>query len=345
MAISLWATSTMRNGGEDICQILYLMGIKPVWDGPTRRVVDLEVIPPSILLRPRVDVTVRISGMFRDSFPQLVRIISKSINLIANLNEPPEDNPLANSVRDNNTINRIFGSAPGSYGAGLQELISYSNWNNLEDLSEAYLSWSNWSYDNNFEGKYSRAELESVLKDIQVVIHNQDNKEHDILDSDDYYQFQGGLTAAIKMISGKFPEIYHGDLSKFRNSKISKLSFEIDKVVRSRVVNPKWKEGMKKTGYKGAFEFSATLDYLYGYDATTNLVTDKTYSSIYNSWLKDSDLLNFFKEHNAWALRDIAQRFLEIINRKMWINPEKEIIDDLKFIINQTESKIEKNDF
>ena len=345
LAISVWATSTMRNGGEDICQILSLMGVKPVWDGPSRKVINLEIIPISVLGRPRVDVLLRISGMFRDSFPELIRLISKAINLVSNLDESNKDNPLAHKYKNNESIDRIFGSAPGCYGVGLQDLISNSAWETSDDLAEAYLSWSNYKYDNNSEGQFARIELEKALKDIELVMHNQDNKEHDILDSDDYYQFQGGITAAIKKISGNSPEIYYGDLSKFRNSKITKLSTEIDKVIRTRVVNPKWIKGMQENGYKGAFEFSATLDYIYGYDSTTNLISDWAYESIYKTWLCDIELQKFLIENNPWALRDIAERFLEIINREMWDCSSNKIKDNLKLIVNNMDNKIEKNDF
>ncbi len=345
IAISVWATSTMRNGGEDICQILYLLGVKPIWDGPSRRVVDLEIIPLSVLDRPRVDVTLRISGMFRDAFPQLVKLASKAINLISNLNENDKFNPLAGALKDGDPINRIFGSAPGSYGAGLQELISNSNWENIDDFGESFLNWSKWIYNDNLEAIEDKKSLENALKNVQLVVHNQDNKEHDILDSDDYYQFQGGLSSAVKKLSGKLPEMYHGDLSKFGLSKISKLQVEINKVVISRILNPKWINGMKDNGYKGAFEFSATLDYLYAFDASTEVVADWCYEEVYKSWLCDRDLRNFFLENNPWALRDIAQRFLEIVNRKMWNNCSSDVIENLKNIIINTDSIIEKNEF
>jgi len=345
IAISVWATSTMRNGGEDICQILYLLGVQPIWDGPSRRVVDLEIFPLSVLERPRVDVTLRISGMFRDAFPQLVQLTSKAINLVSNLNEDDKFNPLAGASRDGNPINRIFGSAPGSYGAGLQELISNSNWENIDDFGESFLNWSKWIYSDNLEPIEDKKSLENALKNVQLVVHNQDNKEHDILDSDDYYQFQGGLSSAVKKLSGKFPEMYHGDLSKYGLSKISKLQEEINKVVISRILNPKWINGMKDNGYKGAFEFSATLDYLYAFDASTEVVSDWCYEEVYKSWLCDLDLRNFFLENNPWALRDISQRFLEIVNRKMWNNCSSDVIENLKNIIINTDSIIEKNEF
>ncbi len=302
----------MRNGGEDICQILYLLGVQPIWDGPSRRVVDLEIIPLSVLERPRVDVTLRISGMFRDAFPQLVKLTSKAINLVSNLNEDDKFNPLAGASRDGDSINRIFGSAPGSYGAGLQELISNSNWENIDDFGESFLNWSKWIYSDNLEPIEDKKSLENALKNVQLVV---------------------------------FPEMYHGDLSKFGLSKISKLQDEINKVVISRILNPKWINGMKDNGYKGAFEFSATLDYLYAFDASTEVVSDWCYEEVYKSWLCDLDLRNFFLENNPWALRDIAQRFLEIVNRKMWNNCSSDVIENLKNIIINTDSIIEKNEF
>ena len=345
IAISVWATSTMRNGGEDICQILYLLGVRPLWEGTSRRVIDLEIIPLSILNRPRVDVTLRISGMFRDAFPQLIKLTSKAIDLISTLNEKEDLNPIAGALNKGDSLHRIFGSAPGSYGAGLQELISNSSWDNIEDFGESYLNWSKWIYHDNAEPIENKESLENALKKVQLVVHNQDNKEHDILDSDDYYQFQGGLTSAIKMLNGKFPEIYHGDLSKFRLSKITKLKDEINKVVRSRVLNPKWINGMKENGYKGAFEFSATLDYIYAFDATTEVISEWCYKEIYNSWILDEDLKYFFLNNNPWALRDISQRFLEIINRGMWTNCSSDVVENLKEIIINTDAKIEKNEF
>ena len=182
IAISVWATSTMRNGGEDICQILYLLGVKPIWDGPSRRVIDIEIIPLSILNRPRVDVTLRISGMFRDAFPQLISLVYKAIKIISQLDEDIKLNPISASYKNQGSVNRIFGSAPGSYGAGLQELISNSSWDNINDFADSYLNWSKWIYSDGNEPIENKKELEHALKNVQVVIHNQDNREHDILD-------------------------------------------------------------------------------------------------------------------------------------------------------------------
>jgi len=341
LAISIWGTSTMRNGGEDICQLFALMGLRPIWDGTLRRVVDVEVIPISVLNRPRVDVTLRISGLFRDAFPQIIELIRRGQNLIGNLKESCSINPLAESYRNGNTKSRIYGSAPGSYGAGLQEIINSGSWENQSELADAFIEWSKWRYEGSSKIIKDKDGLESNLSKVKVVLHSQDNREHDILDSDDYYQFQGGLISAIKKTSGKNPQAYFADNSRYQRPRIHKLSKEIDKVVRSRLLNPKWIEGIKKHGYKGAFEMSASLDYLFSFDATTNLVPNWCYQSIVNNWLKNNNTKNFISENNPWALRDIAERLLEASNRKLWSNATIEEISSIKKILSDIDSKIE----
>ena len=343
LALSVWGTSTMRNGGEDVCQLLALIGVRPIWDGPSRRFVDLDVIPITILGRPRVDVTLRISGLFRDSFPNLINCVYKAQALIRSLNEPKEMNPFATSVQQGGTINRIYGSAPSAYGAGIQNLIDSGAWENRNDLAEAYISWSKWTYDQNAEPIEDKKGLKECLSKVKVVMHNQDNREHDILDSDDYYQFQGGLTSAVEKESGTLPEIYFGDNSNLSLPKVHHLSKEIDKVVRSRVLNPKWINGMKEHGYKGAFEMGATLDYLFSYDATTGQVPDWCYAGICDTWLKNKDTISFLLSSNAWVLRDIAERLLESHNRGLWNSANSSQKELLKSIILKSESKIESN--
>jgi Cobalamin biosynthesis protein CobN and related Mg-chelatases len=160
LALSVWGTATMRNGGEDIAQMLALMGVRPVWDGPTRRLVDLEVIPLALLQRPRVDVTLRISGLFRDAFPQLVRWVDRALALVAGLEEDAHANPLAARSRERGRPPRVFGSAPGAYGAGLQALIDSGQWEEQGDLADAFLSWSRWAYDGQGEPQEDREGLE-----------------------------------------------------------------------------------------------------------------------------------------------------------------------------------------
>jgi cobaltochelatase CobN len=358
LALSIWGTSTMRTGGDDIAQVLALMGVRPVWDSVSRRVVDFEILPASILQRPRVDVTVRISGFFRDSFPNIIDLLNKATQAVADLPETEDVNPLGNHVREEQqqleaqgvepetakakASYRIFGSKPGAYGAGMQGLIEAQNWQSDEDLARAYLNWSSYAYDNTGTGHAAPESFKRRLKQLQIVLHNQDNREHDLLDSDDYYQFQGGITAAVRSLTGKNPEVYFGDNSQPSNPRVRKLTEEIARVYRSRVVNPKWIEGVMRHGYKGAFEMAATVDYLFAYDATANCVADHMYAGVAQAYIFDQQVQEFIQSKNPWALRDMAERLLEAHQRGLWRNVDPQMIDNLKAIANQSEAVIEE---
>ncbi|PZU95284.1 MAG: cobaltochelatase subunit CobN [Pseudanabaena sp.] len=357
LGLSIWGTSTMRTGGDDLAEALALLGVQPVWDGVSRRVVDFEILPLSILGRPRVDVTLRISGFFRDAFPNLIDLFDSAVNAVANLDEPADQNPLAARVQtesvqwqeegltleqaEERSRYRVFGSKPSAYGAGLQGLIESQNWESEQDLARAYINWSAYAYTSKSEGKSAPEAFNQRLGNMQIVLQNQDNREHDILDSDDYYQFQGGMTTAIKSISGEAPEVYFGDNSRMAQPKVRKLSEEIARVYRSRVINPKWIAGAMRHGYKGAFEMSATLDYLFAYDATTNCVSDFMYEGVAEAYIFNPEVQNFIKSSNPWALRDMSERLLEANQRGMWQDVNADILDRLKAIANDAEGAIE----
>ena len=353
LALSVWGTATMRNGGEDIAQALALMGVRPVWDGPTRRMVDLEVIPLSALGRPRVDVTLRISGLFRDAFPQLVAWLDRATRRVAALEEPEDRNPLAAAARREGDCARIYGSAPGAYGAGLQGLIDSGQWQERGDLGEAFLAWSSWRYggDPGRDGdaidgetiavQADRAGLEQRLRQVQVVLHNQDNREHDLLDSDDYYQFQGGLSAAAEALSGQRPRLWFADHSRAGRPRLHRLEKEFDKVLRSRLLNPRWIGAMAEHGYKGGFEMAASLDYLFAYDASTGRVPDWSYGALCDRWLNDGQVLAFLRRSNPWALRDMAERLLEANSRGLWEGASAEQLERLRQLLLSSEALTE----
>ncbi|MGL5926023.1 cobaltochelatase subunit CobN [Chroococcidiopsis sp.] len=357
LGLSIWGTSTMRTGGDDIAEALALLGVRPVWDGVSRRVVDFEILPLSVLARPRVDVTLRISGFFRDAFPNLIDLFDSAVIAVAQLDEPPAQNPLAAKVKHETqfwysagltpeqakerSLYRVFGSKPGAYGAGLQGLIEAQNWTGDRDLARAYINWSCYAYSRNSEGRAAPEAFEQRLGEMQIVLHNQDNREHDLLDSDDYYQFQGGLTVAVRAVRGKNPQTYFGDNSIPANPRIRHLKEEIAKVYRSRVVNPKWIAGVMRHGYKGAFEMAATVDYLFAYDATADCVEDYMYQGIAEAYLFDPAVQDFVQQKNPWALRDMAERLIEAKQRGLWqVTPE--IIDKLRAIAHQAEGAIEE---
>ncbi|OBQ40104.1 MAG: cobalamin biosynthesis protein CobN [Anabaena sp. MDT14b] len=359
LGLSLWGTATMRTGGDDIAEALALLGVQPVWDGAARRVVDFEILPLSIVGRPRVDVTLRISGFFRDAFPNLITLFDQAVKAVSALDEPADQNPLADTVRKETeqwtqeglslevaaerSQYRVFGSKPGAYGAGLQGLMASQNWENDQDLAQAYTNWSAYAYSSSQETGSNNVEaFEQRLKQMQIVLHNQDNREHDLLDSDDYYQFQGGLTAAVRSLQGKNPETYFGDNSNTSQPKVRQLSSEIARVYRSRVVNPKWIAGVMRHGYKGAFEMAATVDFLFAYDATAQCVEDYMYQGVVEAYLEDAAVCEFIQDKNPWALRDIAERLLEANQRGLWQDVSIQTLENLRNLVHQAEATIEE---
>ncbi|MFN3678554.1 cobaltochelatase subunit CobN [Thermosynechococcus sp.] len=357
LGLSVWGTATMRTGGDDIAQALALLGVRPVWEGASRRVVDLEIIPLSLLGRPRVDVMLRISGFFRDAFPNLIALFDAAVQRVSQLDEPPDQNPLAAQVAKETEYwqqqglsreqaqerarFRIFGSKPGAYGAGLQGLMEAQNWQGDEDLARAYIHWSSYAYTGEAHSHNAAEALEQRLSQLQVVLQNQDNREHDLLDSDDYYQFHGGLTVAVRSRSGQQPTVYFGDHSRPEQPKIRSLQEELLRVYRSRVINPKWLAGIKRHGYKGAFEMAATVDYLFGYAATARCVPDYVFTGVAQTYLLDAEMQTFVAQHNPWALRDMAERLLEAAQRQLWQAPDPEILDRLRSLALEAEGLIE----
>ena len=333
LLITAWGTSNMRTGGDDIAQALALMGVKPTWDAANRRVTGFDILPLGVLGRPRVDVTLRISGFFRDAFPQLIALVDSAARAVQALDEPAADNPAAVRARAGETGSRVYGSKPGAYGAGLQALIDERIWSTKADLGNAYLDWGGYAYSAAQEGTPDRAGFASRLTQVQAIVQNQDNREHDLLDSDDYYQFEGGAAAAVSTLQGRDIPIYHNDHSRPERPLIRTLEDEIGRVIRSRVVNPKWIAGVKRHGYKGAFEIAATVDYMFAFAATTGAVKNHHFDLVEEAFLADDATRQFIADHNAPALADIADRLAEAIERGLWTprsNSARARIDGLR---------------
>ncbi|MDF5831203.1 cobaltochelatase subunit CobN [Pseudomonas syringae] len=337
LGLSVWGTATMRTGGDDIAQAMALMGVRPVWATGSQRVDDFEILPISLLDRPRVDVTLRVSGFFRDAFANLIKLFDAAVQAVAALDEPDDMNPLAARVREERQgfiaegLNedeaarqagwRIFGAKPGAYGAGVQGAIDGRLWQSRDDLAEVYLNWGGYAYGAADEGTPARQRFAQRLSQVQAVLQNQDNREHDLLDSNDYYQFQGGMLAASETLSGQKTASYHGDHSQPDLPKIRTLKEELNRVIRSRAANPKWIEGAKRHGYKGAFEMAATVDFLFAFDATTELIDDHQYALLADAYLLDPATRDFIAQHNPDALRDMTERMLEAQQRGLWQEP------------------------
>ncbi|MET1027848.1 MAG: cobaltochelatase subunit CobN, partial [Dongiaceae bacterium] len=333
--LSAWGTANMRTGGDDLAQALALIGVRPVWDaGSSGRVSGFEILPLSLLDRPRVDVTLRVSGFFRDAFPAQIDLFDSAVRAVAKLDEPDKLNPIAARVRqecaqliasgldaveaERRAGYRIFGSKPGAYGAGLQSLIDERGWSDSGDLARAYLAWGSYAYGAGAEGISERHMFETRLRQVDAVLHNQDNREHDLLDSDDYYQFEGGLAATVKHLTGRKAVVWHNDHSRPEAPRVRSLDEEIARVVRARVVNPKWINGVMRHGYKGAFEMAATVDYLFAFAATADCVADHHFDAVFDAYLADDTVRNFMTANNPAALTEIAARMMEAQERGLW---------------------------
>jgi cobaltochelatase CobN len=340
VGLSIWGTSAMRTHGDDIAQVFSLLGVRPVWQAESQRLIGTDIIALAELGRPRVDVVCRISGFFRDAFPHVLGILDDAVSQIASLDESAEDNPLRARVladtsrleatglervaAERRALYRIFASKPGTYGAGILPLIDEGNWQTGADFATAYVNWGGYAYTGEAYGIDARTEFETVLARVEVAAKNQDNREHDIFDSDDYLQFHGGMIATIRALSGAAPRRYFGDTADPARVRVRDLKEEALRVFRTRVVNPKWIARIQEHGYKGALELAATVDYLFGYDATADVLDDWMYEEVTRAYVLDPHMQAFFARSNPWALKDMSARLLEAMDRGLWQKPNLE---------------------
>jgi cobaltochelatase CobN len=344
IGLTIWGTSNMRTQGDDIAEALWLMGVRPVWQEENRRVVDLEVIPLSELNRPRIDVTIRMSGFFRDAFPGVVKLLDRAVNLIADLDEPGTLNYVRKHVRideaefSRNGVPgaaakarfRLFSNKPGSYGTGILSAITESDWETSDDLARIYLAWGGFAYTGDLYGEPAHDEFQRRLASAEIAVQNKDNYEHDIFDSDDYMQFHGGMIAAIRSLAGREPMAVLGDSANPETARNRDIREEARRVFRARVANPKWLRAIQRHGYKGALEMAATVDYLFGYDATAQVIDDWMYQQVAEKYVFDETSREFCERSNPWALREMTGRLLEAAERGMWSEPDPETLARLK---------------
>jgi cobaltochelatase CobN len=350
VGLSVWGTAAMRTSGDDIAEALALLGVRPRWDDASRRVTGLDVIGLDELGRPRIDVVMRISGFFRDAFPHVVTLLDDAVTLVAGLDEDPADNMLrahvlADLARHDDLRRatcRVFGSPPGTYGAGLLALMESRSWRDDADLAEVYALWGGHAYGRGLDGRAAREDMEAAYRRIAVAVKNADTREHDIADSADYYAYHGGMVAAVRALAGSAPRAYVGDSTRPDNVRTRSLVEESARVFRSRVVNPRWIEAMKRHGYKGAFELAATVDYLFGWDATTGVVPDWMYEQLSASYVLDPGTRKFLEASNPWALRGITERLLEAADRGLWAEPEAATLARLRDAYLDVEGQLEE---
>ncbi|PRY63386.1 cobaltochelatase CobN [Knoellia remsis] len=350
VGLSAWGTSAMRTSGDDIGEVLALLGVTPVWDEQSRRVIGLEAIPLEELGRPRIDVTVRISGFFRDAFPHVINLLDDAVALVVGLDEPLDQNhPKAHALADlevhgdeRRSRTRVFGSKPGSYGAGILQVVESGTWRDDADLAEVYTSWGGFAYGRDLDGAPARDDMERNYSRIQVAAKNVDNVESDILDSDDFFQYHGGMVATVRALRGASPAAYVGDSTTTSNVRTRTLQEETNRVFRARVVNPRWVAAMQRHGYKGAFELAATVDYLFGFDATAGVVPDWMYDRIAHDYVLDKTNQDFMRHANPWALRGIVEKLSEAADRGLWEEPDPEVMDAMRQVYLDIEGDLEE---
>ncbi|GAA1935847.1 cobaltochelatase subunit CobN [Nocardioides marmoribigeumensis] len=349
VGLSVWGTSAMRTSGDDVAEVLALLGVRPVWDEASRRVSELQVVPLEELGRPRIDVTVRISGFFRDAFPHVVGMLDDAVRLVAALDEPEEVNyvrahaqaDLAEHGDDRRATTRIFGSKPGSYGAGILQVVESGTWRSDQDLAEVYTTWGGFAYGRDLDGAPAADDMRANYRRIKVAAKNVDTREHDIADSDDYFQYHGGMVATVRALSGQDPKAYVGDSTTPDAVRTRTLQEETNRVFRARVVNPRWIGAMQRHGYKGAFELAATVDYLFGFDATAGVVHDWMYATLAHEYVLDETNQEFLRRSNPWALRGIVERLHEAAERGLWAEPDPDTLAAMQAVYLDVEGELE----
>jgi cobaltochelatase CobN len=356
VGIVIWATDTMKTGGDDIAYVMYLLGVMPVWAANGSAVTGLKVIPVKDLGRPRIDVTLRISGLFRDSFPNLIEMLDDAVRTISELDESDDENYLLSHLRRDITESvangldpviarrrarvRIFGDPPGNYGAGVDALIEKSQWKDKNELADAYVEWGGYAYGGGFKGEDLKDCFRKRMKDVDVTVKNHESRELDAFDNDDDYVFLGGMNAAVEQGRGVQPISVMGDSSDPDSPRIRTLSEESKFIFRSRVLNPKWVNGLKEHGYRGVQELSNLVDFSFGWDSTSGVMEDWMYQAMTDRFIFDGENRQWIKENNPDALMQMTSRLLEAVERGMW-KADKDTVDRLKSIYADTESTLE----
>ncbi|MDY5679020.1 MAG: cobaltochelatase subunit CobN, partial [Candidatus Methanomethylophilaceae archaeon] len=353
----IWATDTMKTNGDDVAYILWLMGVRPVWSKSGGQVIGLEVIPLSELGRPRIDVTVRITGLFRDTFPNLIDLIDDAVKLVADLDESEEENYLAANLRKDmieamaegltvdearrrNSV-RIFSCPPGGYGPGVNHAIETGDWKTVQDLADIYIAWGSYAYGHGISGESMRDEFVRRFSKVGVTVKNMPDKEIDLLDIDDVYGYLGGMNSFVKAYGNKDAISVMGDGSDPNKVKIRNTKDELQYVYRSKILNPKFIEGLKRHGYRGVSEIASLTEYTFGWDATSDIVDDWVYEKLVDRYLFDDDTREWMKDENPHAMMDMMNRLMEAYERGMW-DAKPETIERMKEIFLELEERIEE---
>jgi cobaltochelatase CobN len=317
VVLDIWGSASMRTGGDDLAQAFALMGVRPRWDAGSNRVSGFDILPLAAVGRPRIDVTLRISGLFRDVFPSQIALFDSAVRAVAEQDEAPEDNPLAANVKDGDAGQRIFGAAPGQYGVGVSRLLNSGAWQERKALGDAYLDATSHAYGADAEGVPAAPAFRSRVAEADAFVHVQDLADQDVLGADAFAEHEGGFAAAAASL-GNSPALYHADTTAPDASKIRTLREEVARVLRARATNPRWLAGQMRHGYRGAAEIAESVDNFFAYAALTDVTESRQFDLLFDATLGDERVRAFLVDANYAAARGMADKFDEAIRRGFW---------------------------
>lgn len=317
LMLDLWASASLRTGGDDLAQALAFLGARPKWDDGSNRVVGIEVLPIAKLERPRIDVTLRISGSFRDIFPAQIALFDLAVRLVSERDEPEEWNPLATAQRAGASLARVFGGGPGTYGAGAASAALDGAWGTRADLAQAYMDASSHAYGAESGERAAPLEFADRVAAADALVHVQDDRERDLLDGDGVADFAGGFAAAAER-AGRAPSLYHLDTSRPDEPRARTIEEEIVRIVRGRLTNPRWLDGMTGHGHRGVAEIAQGVDALYAFAATADVVKDHLFDAVHDAIVADDARIRLLLDLNAPATEAIVARLKDAIDRRLW---------------------------
>jgi cobaltochelatase CobN len=329
LVIDLWASASLRTGGDDLAQALAYLGVRPTWDKASTRLTGIEIMPLAVLDRPRIDVTLRISGLFRDIFETQIALFDMAVRRVAALDEEAADNPLAEVQRLGADLSRVFGAAPGSYGARAADVALDGVWQTRADLGEVYLSAVTHAYGGAEPVRLAGAEFRTQVSAANLLVHPQDDRERDLLDGDGVADFAGGFAAAAALL-GNEPELYHLDTSQPASPKARRVAEEIARVVRGRLTNPRWLAGMLDHGHRGVAEVAQAVDALYAFAATAGAVPNHLFDATHAALIADEAVLASMRDRNPAATIAIATRLRDALGRGLWVTRRNAVDEELR---------------
>lgn len=337
----LFATDCMWTDGEQVAQIMALLGVEPKWIAGGR-VKGFRILSPEELGRPRIDVTLRIGGVTRDCFPGIIEYLDEAIRAVAELDEPCEENYIRKHALEQlamvgedtpdaweQATARIFGSRPNTYGAGVSLAVHASAWKTEKDLADIFIHWSGYAYGKNRGGQAAGEQFKRQLTTVDLTYNKAATDEYDIFGCCCHFSYYGGLTAAARSESGSEVKTYFGDTRDPERPGVTTLAEEINNIIRVKILNPDWIDGMKRHGYKGAGDMAKRIAHVYGWEATTGEVADWVFDDLAKTYVLDEAMREWFEENNPWAMEEINRRLLEAAERGLW-EADQEVLDELK---------------